>query len=162
MDRFYIQPLHHPSELRLPIPALRVLRIDPENPMPVRIKCQRTAMRQDVIPKCLQIRPRRLGRHETQGRQTARRIVDEHDQRATRAAILKPRVRASVDLDQFAKPRTPFPRLKHTPDTPALRLPELLTDLKLADCLPGNRNTFQFQQLLRRERRAEVFVLLFQ
>ena len=100
----------------------------------------------------------------------ARCIVDEHNQHAARASVLEPSMRAAprlrkgqaIDLDRLPEPRTPFRRLKHSADTSVLRLPKLLADLKLADCLGRNSDVLQFQKFLRRERRTEILILFLQ
>jgi hypothetical protein len=68
-------------------------------------------MRLEVVPGRLEIAEGRLGRGEVQGHQAAGRIVDEHQQRAGRRALLEPAVIAAIDLDQLAQARTAVPRL---------------------------------------------------
>lgn len=128
--------------------------------MPIRIERQRTAVRQDMAPERPQIGARRFARREVQRRQPPRRIVDEHDQRATRAAPLEPIMRAGVDLDQLAEARTPLAQLKHPLMTPPLRFPNPELDLKPSNRLARDRDPFQFRQLLSRQRRAEIPVLV--
>jgi hypothetical protein len=91
--------------------------------MPVRVERQRAAKRQDMAPQCRQIRPGRLRWREVQRRQPARCVIDEHDQRAAGTAVLKPGVRAAIDLDQLAKPRPPLAQLKYPLRPPPLRAP---------------------------------------
>ena len=80
-------------------------------------------MRENMIPERANVGARRLRRGEAQRRQTPRRIVNEHNQRAARATPFKPVMRAAVDLDQFAKARPPLAQFEIPPATPPLRLP---------------------------------------
>src|SRR5208337_343981 len=82
------------------------------------------------------------------------------DQRTAPTAPLEPIVRAGVDLDQFTKARTPLAQLKHPLMTPPLRFPNPEFDLKPPNRLARDRDPFQFRQLLRRQRRAEIPVLV--
>src|SRR5271155_108063 len=53
----------------------------------------------------------RLALDKLQMHQPARRIVDEYEQRALRAAVLEPPMLAAVDLHQFADTLAPIARL---------------------------------------------------
>ena len=69
------------------------------------------AMLFDIEPRRLEITEGRLGRGQVQGHQAAGRVVNKHQQRAGRRALLKPAMIAAVDLDQLAQARTPISRL---------------------------------------------------
>lgn len=107
----------------LPSPLAASLALTRKMPVPIRIESCRTALCETMVPERAKIGARRLRGGKAQRRQTPRRIVNEHDQRAARAAPFKPVMRAAVDLDQFAKARPPVAPLKHPLVTPPLRLP---------------------------------------
>ena len=128
--------------------------------MPVGIERQRHTVRQDVIAQGREIRRAGFHRREVQCGQPAGRVVNEHDQRAARAAPLEPGVRAPVDLDQLAEPRPALAQLEHAPGTPLLRPPQAELDLEPAHRLDRYLDPVQLRQLLRRQRRTEIRVLL--
>jgi hypothetical protein len=97
-------------------------------------------------------------RSETQSRQPARGIVDEHDQRAAWAAAFKPVVRTAVDLDQLAEPRAPLAQLKHPLCPPGFWFPLTERDQHLTNRFRRYLDPIQFQQFLRRQRRAKTRV----
>ena len=153
-----IQALRHPTELGLAVPALRVLGVDAEHPVPVGVECQRTAMRQNRIPQGLQIRTGRFRGYEPQPGQTARCVVDEHDQRAAGAARLEPRMRTPVYLHQFAEPGAPVSQLEHARGLAALRPVQFQADLGTANGLRRNRDALPFQQFLRHQGRTNPLI----
>ena len=139
VDQLDAQSLGDAAEFGLAVAAGGVLGVDAEDAVPIRIERQRTAVRHDMAPERPEIGARRLARRELQRRQPPRRVVDEHDQRATRTAPLEPIVRAGVDLDQRAEARTPLAQLKHPLMTPALRFPNPEFDLKPPNRLARDR-----------------------
>jgi hypothetical protein len=114
----------------------------------------------NMASKRLQIGPGRFLRHEAQRRQTARRVVNDNGQCAARCAALEPVMRMAVDLDQFAKPRTPLAELKHTPDPAGLRPPQPHRHLHLADALTRDLDPLRLQPLLRRQSGAKIRVFV--
>src|SRR5271166_3217034 len=113
-------------------------------------------MRQDLVPQRLEIGLARFDRRKTQRRQPTRRVIDEHDQRAARPAPLEPVVRAAVDLHQLAEPRPPLAQLKHPLHPPPLRTPQPKRNLQPTHRLRRDLDPVPFQQLLRRQPRAEI------
>jgi hypothetical protein len=59
----------------------------------------------------MEISESRLALDKLRMRQPARRVVDEHQQRALRAAVLEPPVLTAVDLHQLADALAPMARL---------------------------------------------------
>ena len=162
MDRLDRLPLRHPAEFRPAVGARGVLRVHPEDAVPVRIERQRTAMRQNMAPQYCQLRPRRLGKGIAQRRQPARRTVNEYDQRAAGAAVLEPGVRAAVDLDQLAEARPSLAQLKDPLLPSLLRTPKAPGDLQLTHRLRRHHDPLPLQQLLHRKCGAEVGVFFAQ
>src|SRR5207344_3626745 len=109
------------AELSLAVAAFGVLGIDPKDPVPVRIERQRPAMRQNLIAQRSQVGFRAFRRGEMQRDQSARRVIDEHNQRASWRAAFKPIVRTAVNLDQFTEPGAAVPALKNALLAPLLR-----------------------------------------
>src|SRR5271166_3623592 len=79
-DQLDAQSLGDAAEFGLAVAADRVLGVDAEDAVPIRIERQRTAVRHDMAPERPEIGARRLARRELQRRQPPRRVVDEHDQ----------------------------------------------------------------------------------
>src|SRR6516162_6680358 len=81
-------------------------------------------------------------------------VVDKHQQRALRPAVLQPPMLAAVDLYQFANAIAPRPRLV---DAFALITiaPQPGLDHPLAYRFPAKGNPMILTQLLGRQRRAE-------
>jgi len=113
-----------------------------------------------MAAQCLRIRAHRLRGPELQRCQPVGRGIDEHDKRAARTVVLKPGVRAAVDLDQFTKARTPLARAKHPRLTPLLRSPETEHDLHLPHRLHRGRDILSLHQLLGCQGRTKVRILL--
>lgn len=74
----------------------------PENAVFVAIEGHRLSVATQVRHSRCEVVENRFGLHEAQLHQPARGVVDVHQQRAGRTALLKPRVRTAVDLDQLA------------------------------------------------------------
>jgi hypothetical protein len=68
VDEFDAQPLDDAAELGEAVAALRLLGVDAENPVPIRVEGQRPAVREHVRLQRLQIGLGRLGRRELQTR----------------------------------------------------------------------------------------------
>src|ERR1035437_1528580 len=60
VDEFDLQTLHDAAKLGLAVAALRVLRVDAENPVPVAVEGQRAAVRQNMTFQRAKIGARRL------------------------------------------------------------------------------------------------------
>ena len=113
-------------------------------------------MRRNMRLQRAQIRLRRFRQREQQGRQTARRTMDEQDQCAFGRAHPEPVMRAGVDLDHLAVPRSAFARLKHALVAHRFRFPEVHLYLYRTDRLERNGGAFAFQQRLRSQGRSKI------
>ena len=90
----------------------------------------------------------RLALDKLQVHQPTRRIVDEHEQRALRTAILKPPVLAAVDLDQLANAVAPGAGLMNAL-SPLLAIePQPSLDHPQPQCLTTERDPVNLAQLL--------------
>src|SRR5271166_4173272 len=137
-----------------PSPLLRLLGVDAENPVPIRIEGQRQAVREHVRLQRLQIGLCRLRRRELQTRQPPGGVVDEHDGRAARSPALQPIVRAPVDLNELAEARPAFANLENLLDASSLGPPEPQPDL--ADRLSRHRDALDLAKLLARSGAATL------
>ena len=117
-------------------------------------------MRQNMRLERVKIGVRRFGRGKSQRGQPAGRVVGEHDQRATGAAPLQPVVRTAVDLNQLAKAPAPFARPMHPPRPPPCGPRKPKPDLQAAHRLARNHDPVQLTELLRRQRRPEIRILV--
>jgi hypothetical protein len=103
---------------------------------------------------------RRFRGDEPQVHQPARRIVYEGQQRARRAAVLKPGVLRAVDLHQLAQAIAPPARLMRGGETMPTVLPQPIGDHPAAQGLARDRTAVMLCQLLRGQGRAEVGIPL--
>src|SRR3954465_6669268 len=108
----------------------------------------------------MEIRERRLALDELQMHQPAGRVIDEHQQRALRPAILKPPMLAAVDLNQLANALAPRTGLVNPFQTLLAVDPQPIRDHPLAQRLPTESDPVQLAQLLRRQGRAEIPITL--
>src|SRR5271169_5525956 len=92
--------------------------------------------------------------------QPAGRVVDEHEQRALRPAILKPPMLATVDLHQFAGAFAPVARLMNALQALLAIEPQPSLDHPKAKGLAAENDPVQLAQLLGRQGRAEIPVAL--
>ena len=83
------------------------------------------------------------GRNERD--QSARRVIDEHNQRASWRAAFKPIVRTAVNLDQFTEPGAAVPNLKMR-FSPRFFGRAASTRLNAPDRLPRDHNPVPFRQ----------------
>jgi len=81
--------------------------IDAEHPVLVAVEGDRPTPGFEVGASRVEIRKGRLALDKLQVHQPTRRIINEHEQRALRTAILKPPVLAAVDLHQLANAVAP-------------------------------------------------------
>jgi hypothetical protein len=93
------------------VAAKRARMIDAEHPVFVAVKGDRLAPGFEVGASCVEIGKGRLALDKLQVHQPTRRVINEHEQRALRTAILKPPVLAAVDLHQLADAVAPGARL---------------------------------------------------
>src|SRR5215831_7601530 len=92
---------------RAPRSADRAWMIDAEHPVLVAVEGDRLTPGFEVGASRVEIRKGRLALDKLQVHQPTRRIINEHEQRALRTAILKPPVLAAVDLHQLANAVAP-------------------------------------------------------
>ena len=78
-----------------------------EHPVFVAVEGDRLAPGFEVGASCAEIGKGRLALDKLQVHQPTRRVINEHQQRALRTAILKPPVLAAVDLHQLANAVAP-------------------------------------------------------
>ena len=92
--------------------------------------------------------------------QPAGRVVDEHEQRALRPAILKPPMLATVDLHQFAGAFAPVAGLMNALQALLAIEPQPSLDHPKAKGLAAENDPVQLAQLLGRQGRTEIPVAL--
>jgi hypothetical protein len=104
----------------------------------------------------------RLGVNEAEVHQARGRVIDEVQERAARGSPLEPVVRAPVELDEFAEGCAPLAQLVDDGRACAPHPPQPLGDHQLPHRLDSEREAMRLQELLARQRRAEVVVALTQ
>src|SRR3982751_1805674 len=112
-DDVDVQLIERPTELGHAVAARRVLAVDPEHAVLVGVERHRLAVALQVGPRGFEVVEGRLGRHEAQVHETARRVVNEHQKRARRAAVLEPPMLGAVDLHELAHAVPAIARLVH-------------------------------------------------
>src|SRR6266851_10417506 len=105
-----------------------VLAVHPEDAVLVAVERNRLAMRLQIGAGRPEVIKRRFRGDEPQLHQPARRIIAESQQRARRAAVLKPGVLRAVDLHQFAQAIAPPARLMRRGETMPTVLPQPIGD----------------------------------
>src|SRR6201988_2246968 len=93
------------------VTAGSVLAVHPEDAVLVAVERHRLAMLLQIGAGRPKVIKRRFRGDEPQLHQLARRIIHKSQQRARRAAILKPGVLGAVDLYEFAQAIAPPARL---------------------------------------------------
>jgi len=88
--------------------------------------------------------------------QPAGGVIDVHQQRAGRRAVLEPRVITAIDLHQLTQTRAPVARLVHLGRAQLARHPETGVDHDPAHRLGGQVDTVPLTQLLSGQGRAKV------
>src|ERR1041384_7259320 len=106
-DDINVERVERTPELGHAVAANRPLVIDAKDSVLVAVEGDRFAPGLQIGPGRMEIRERRLALDKPQMHQPARRIVDKHQQRALRPAILKPPMLAAVDLNQLADALAP-------------------------------------------------------
>jgi hypothetical protein len=97
---------------------------------------------------------------ELEVHQPTGRVVDEYEQCALRPTILKPPVLAAVDLDQLANAIAPITRLVDTLPSLLAVSPNPGLDHPQPQRLTAERNPVHLAQLLGRQGRTEIPILL--
>ena len=92
--------------------------------------------------------------------QQARRVVDEHQQRALRPAVLEPPVLAAVDLHQLADTLPPMPRLMDALPSLLAISPNPGRDHPQPQRLAAERDRMPLAQLLGRQGGTKIPILL--
>lgn len=113
-----------------------------------------------VLVQPAQVRPRGLRRHEPRMPQRRGGVVHEDDQRAAQRPVFEPRMRAAVDLHQFAHRRASRAKLKHALAPHGLVLPQPGFDHPAAQRLAAVRKGVMLHQVLACQRWPEVRVAL--
>ena len=128
--------------------------------MLVAVERHRLAVPAQVRGGRCEVVERGLGLDEAELHGAARRIIDVHEQRARRAAILEPRVLAAVDLDELADAVAAMARLVGPADPLAARRPEPGRDEPLPKRPAADPDIVHLEELLVGKLRAEVGVPL--
>src|SRR3979490_2062257 len=118
--------MQSPAESGPTIAADRILLVDPEHTVLVRVERHRFAMAFQISPGRCKIVEGALALDKLQMHQPAGGVVNVDEQGALRSAALEPPVLRSVDLDQLAHAVPAIPRLVHGPHAePHLPGPEV-------------------------------------
>src|SRR3954467_11646091 len=91
--------------------------------------------------------------------EAARRVIDEHEQRALWAAVLEPPMLGPVDLHEFADAVPAVTRLVHGLEPLPSVPPEAVSQHPLPDRLDPKMDAVSLSQLLAGECRTEVGVV---
>src|SRR5215218_3999139 len=110
-------------------------------------------------PRGFEVVEGRLGWHEAQVHETARRVVDEHQERARRAAVLEPPMLGAVDLHELAHAVPAGARLVHGLEPLLAVAPEAVSQHPLPDRLDPEMDAVSLSQLLASEGWTEVGVV---
>src|SRR3954469_22341540 len=143
----------------MPSPPAASLRLTRNTPVLVRVERHRLAVALQVGPRGLEVVEGRLGRHKAQGTETARRVVDEHQERARWAAVLEPPMLGAVDLHELAYAVPAIARLVHGLEPLLAVAPETVSQHPLPKRLDPEMDAVSLSQLLAGQRRAEVGVV---
>src|SRR3954451_24437861 len=92
--------------------------------------------------------------------QAAGGVVDIHEQRALRTAVLKPPMFGAVDLHQLTQTITPGPRLVDALQSVFPPNPKAGADHPLPQCLDPKAQTMQLAQLLGRQGWTKISIAL--
>ena len=132
----------------MPIAAKRARMIDPEHPVFVAVEGDRLAPGFEVGASRVEIGKEpapglnrgRFALDKLQVHQPTGRIINEYEERALRAAILKPPVLAAVNLHQLANAVAPGARLMDALSALLAIDPQLGLDHPQPQCLTTERN----------------------
>src|SRR6516165_10187343 len=97
-----VQSVQRAAKLSHTVAAKRAPLVDTKHAMLVAVESDRLAPGFEVSTGRMEIGKGRLALDKLQVHQPTARVVDKHQQRALRPAILKPPVLATVNLDQLA------------------------------------------------------------
>src|SRR6516162_8733914 len=132
--------------------------VDAKHAVFVTVKRHRLAPGFEISTGGMEIGKGRLTLDELQVHQPTRRVVDEHEQRALRATILKPPVLAAIDLHELAKAIAPAAWLMWGGQTMAAVDPQTRRDHPATQRLARDRAAVHLRQLLRRQCRTKISV----
>ena len=99
---------------------------------------------------------RRFGLDKGQMHDPARGVVDENEQGALRATILKPPMLGAIDLNEFADAVAPMPRLVNRFETLPAIFPEPFSQHPTPHCFYAQTQSVTFRKLFGRQRRTKV------
>ena len=159
-QNFDVELVQRPAEPGHSIASRHAGPRHPKDAMLVAIEGNRLAVRLDRLPGRLEIGQGALARHELQEHQPAGRVVDEHEQRHLRAAILEPPMFAAIDLHQFADTVAPVAGPVDGLGRGLALDPKALGNHPLAQGLARDRQRMQLGRLLRCEGRPEIAIAL--
>src|SRR3546814_719880 len=126
----------------------------------VRVERHRLTVRLDILPGRVHVGKGALALDHLQMHQLAGRIIDVNQQRALRPAILKPPVLRAIELDQLAAAVPAVTRLIGPWAASIAVLPESFLDHPLAQRLVRNGDLVPLGQILDRQGRTEIMVVL--
>jgi len=138
-DDVDVQRQQRAAELGHSVTAGSVLAVHSEDAVLVTVERHRLAVLLQIGAGRPKVIHRRFRGDEPQLHQPARRIIHKSQQRARRAAVLKPGVLRAVDLHQFAQAIAPPARLMRRGETMPTVLPQPIGDHPTAQGLARDR-----------------------
>src|SRR6516164_1306773 len=159
-DDVNVQSMQSAPKLGHPVAADRSGLVDAKHPMLVAVERHGLAPGFEVGAGRMKIGKGRFTFDKLEVHQPTRRVVDEHEQRALWATILKPPVLAAVNLHELANAVAPGAGLMNAL-SPLLAIePQPSLDHPQPQCLTTERDPMNLAQLLGRQRRSEIPVPL--
>jgi len=161
-DAINVELIQRTTKLGVAWAAHGLRSVDSKDARLVAIERERLAVALDVRSGRFEIRECRLRARKVHDHKSAGRIIDVYQCRASRRPTLKPTMLAAVDLHEFAQASSPRTRLMHLRRSKLARNPQTRGNLQLPNRLFGDHDVVPTTQLLSRQRRAKVRVLLTQ
>ncbi len=138
----------------------RALGVHAEDAVLVAVERHRLPVALEVRDRRAEVVEGRLGLHEPQLHELARRVIDVDEQRAPRSARFEPLVVAAIDLDELAEALAAVPGLVGVREAVSALNPDAGRQHPGPEGLPGDPDVVQLDELLLGERRPEVGVAL--
>src|SRR5579862_3969755 len=161
-NRVDVQLVQRPPELRVARTFDGARLVDPENAVLVAVERERLAVAPQILARGLKIRERRLSAREVNDHESAGGVVDIDKGCAHRRAIFEPAMLAAIDLNQLTQARSTRTRLLDLGRSQPAWNPKACVDLQPPHGLLGNSNAVAHLELLSRQRRSKVRVMLAQ